>query len=159
MLRDGGQALSLNMDDTALARHIGKHILDRPDDIIAAVCRYSYDIVSHVPDIEQIRRYLIIVFMCRKAIEDSPLQVLRAIDDQAMAIREIRPVDEQIYRRGCVYRPGRERVEILIEPPMELTRAVSTLLRDIFDGLLPKNPFAEPDDPIVLADTLLMLDE
>ena len=149
----------MDMDDASLTGHVREHILDSAYYIVSAIRRYSDDLISQVPDVEQIRCDLVVIFVRGKAIEDGSSEVLRAVNDEAMVIRVICPVNEKIYGGGRVYRPGWPGVKIVVEPPVELARAVAALLRDVFDGLLTKNPFAEPDYPIALPDALLMLDE
>ena len=81
------------------------HVLDGAYYVVSAIRRYSDDFVSQVPDVEQVRGDLIIVFVRGKAIEDGSPEVLRAVNDEAVVVRVIGPVNEKIYGSGRVYRP------------------------------------------------------
>ena len=58
-----------------------------------------------------------------------------------------------------LYNPSRSILKVLSKPTAELTLAGPTLLCDVFNGLLPKNPFAEPNEPVSMADILPTLNK
>jgi hypothetical protein len=136
------------MDDASLTGHVREHILDSAYYIVSAIRRYSDDLISQVPDVEQIRCDLVVIFVRGKAIEDGPPEVLRAVNDEAMVIRVICPVNEKIYGGGRVYRPGWPGVKIVVEPPVELARAVAARDGDLFYGHPARHPLLEPHKPV-----------